>query len=67
MLFPESICPFYIQYAYCLVSLPDMWAMGAIIAELFSLRPLFPGTRYTWSSMKLYLICMFLVDVCGVN
>jgi protein kinase len=25
----------------------DMWAMGAIIAELFSLRPLFPGSRYT--------------------
>ncbi|CAN1299414.1 Cyclin-dependent kinase F-4 [Linum perenne] len=24
----------------------DMWAMGAIMAELFSLRPLFPGTRY---------------------
>ncbi|CAN1139204.1 Cyclin-dependent kinase F-4 [Linum perenne] len=22
----------------------DMWAMGAIMAELFSLRPLFPGT-----------------------
>lgn len=26
----------------------DMWAMGAIIAELFSLRPLFPGSRYAW-------------------
>ncbi|MQL99126.1 hypothetical protein Taro_031850, partial [Colocasia esculenta] len=23
----------------------DMWAMGAIIAELFTLRPLFPGSR----------------------
>jgi len=27
-------------------SLLDMWAMGAIMAELFSLRPLFPGVRY---------------------
>lgn len=24
---------------------PDMWAMGAIMAELFTLRPLFPGAR----------------------
>lgn len=24
----------------------DMWAMGAIMAELFTLRPLFPGSRY---------------------
>ena len=24
----------------------DMWAMGAILAELLSLRPLFPGARY---------------------
>ena len=24
----------------------DMWAMGAIMAELFTLRPLFPGLRY---------------------
>lgn len=23
-----------------------MWAMGAIIAELLTLRPLFPGLRY---------------------
>ena len=23
----------------------DMWAMGAIMAELFTLRPLFPGAR----------------------
>ena len=27
------------------LSLLDMWAMGAIMAELFSLRPLFPGVR----------------------
>jgi protein kinase len=24
----------------------DMWAMGAIMAELFTLHPLFPGARY---------------------
>lgn len=24
----------------------DMWAMGAIMAELLTLRPLFPGSRY---------------------
>lgn len=24
---------------------PDMWAMGAIMAELLTLRPLFPGSR----------------------
>lgn len=24
----------------------DMWAMGAIIAELLTLRPIFPGSRY---------------------
>lgn len=23
----------------------DMWAMGAIMAELLSLRPIFPGAR----------------------
>lgn len=26
----------------------DMWAMGAIMAELFTLRPLFPGIRYLY-------------------
>lgn len=29
-----------------LVCFPDMWAMGAIMAELLTLRPLFPGSRY---------------------
>ncbi|KAF5182458.1 Cyclin-dependent kinase f-4 [Thalictrum thalictroides] len=32
----------------------DMWAMGAIMAELFLLDPLFPGAR---SSDQLYKIC----------
>lgn len=31
-----------------------MWAMGAIMAELFTLRPLFPGTRYDGLSLSLY-------------
>ncbi|CAD6215358.1 unnamed protein product [Miscanthus lutarioriparius] len=29
----------------------DMWAMGAIIAELFSLRPLFPGSSHASMSL----------------
>lgn len=29
-----------------ITSFSDMWAMGAIMAELFTLRPLFPGSRY---------------------
>uniref|UniRef100_A0A2P2MHL2 Cyclin-dependent kinase F-4 n=1 Tax=Rhizophora mucronata TaxID=61149 RepID=A0A2P2MHL2_RHIMU len=29
----------------------DMWAMGAIMAELFTLRPLFPGARYPSESL----------------
>ncbi|KAI3918834.1 hypothetical protein MKX01_042154 [Papaver californicum] len=32
----------------------DMWAMGAILAELFTLSPLFPGTT---EADKLYKIC----------
>ncbi|TVU13086.1 hypothetical protein EJB05_46762, partial [Eragrostis curvula] len=35
----------------------DMWAMGAIIAELFSLRPLFPGSS---EADELYKICSIL-------
>ncbi|XP_057766665.1 cyclin-dependent kinase F-4-like isoform X2 [Salvia miltiorrhiza] len=32
----------------------DMWAMGAIMAELFTLRPLFPGTS---EADEIYKIC----------
>lgn len=32
----------------------DMWAMGAIIAELFTLRPLFPGSN---EADEMYKIC----------
>ncbi|KAL5224143.1 hypothetical protein ABZP36_010782 [Zizania latifolia] len=35
----------------------DMWAMGAIIAELFSLRPLFPGSN---EADEIYKICSIL-------
>ena len=34
--------------------LSDMWAMGAIMAELFTLRPLFPGARYALISFHSY-------------
>lgn len=30
----------------------DMWAMGAIMAELLTLRPLFPGSRYHLMSLQ---------------
>lgn len=41
-----------LKFLFCFLSLPpDMWAMGAIMAELLTLRPLFPGSRY---------ICYFL-------
>ncbi|KAL0327726.1 UNVERIFIED_CONTAM: Cyclin-dependent kinase F-4 [Sesamum angustifolium] len=33
---------------------PDMWAMGAIMAELFTLRPLFPGSS---EADEIYKIC----------
>ncbi|KAF5180941.1 Cyclin-dependent kinase f-4 [Thalictrum thalictroides] len=32
----------------------DMWAMGAIMAELFLLKPLFPGIRSTDQLYKIY-------------
>jgi protein kinase len=35
----------------------DMWAMGAIMAELFTLRPLFPGTG---EANQMYKICSVL-------
>lgn len=35
----------------------DMWAMGAIIAELFTLRPLFPGSS---EADELYKICSII-------
>ncbi|XP_072076947.1 cyclin-dependent kinase F-4-like [Arachis hypogaea] len=37
--------PEVLLQSYLYSSKVDMWAMGAIMAELFSLRPLFPGAR----------------------
>ncbi|KAL4341274.1 hypothetical protein GQ457_08G024590 [Hibiscus cannabinus] len=61
-------CPPYTEYvstrwyrapevllqSYLYTSIVDMWAMGAIIAELFTLRPLFPGTS---EADEIYKIC----------
>ncbi|GAB2215791.1 hypothetical protein Droror1_Dr00020192 [Drosera rotundifolia] len=35
----------------------DMWAMGAIMAELFSLRPLFPGSS---EADEIYKVCSLM-------
>lgn len=44
----------------------DMWAMGAIMAELFTLRPLFPGIRYVYFIfLLLYSLFHLLVIVHG--
>ncbi|XLS96753.1 hypothetical protein HN51_039488 [Arachis hypogaea] len=37
--------PEVLLQSYLYSSKVDMWAMGAIMAKLFSLRPLFPGAR----------------------
>ncbi|KAJ3680700.1 hypothetical protein LUZ60_016978 [Juncus effusus] len=39
----------------------DMWAMGAIMAELFTLRPLFPGTS---ELDEIYKICSVIGNPC---
>ncbi|KAL5099851.1 hypothetical protein RYX36_004178 [Vicia faba] len=46
---PEVLLQSYIYNAKV-----DMWAMGAIMAELFSLRPLFPGAS---EADEIYKIC----------
>lgn len=38
-----------------------MWAMGAIMAELFTLRPLFPGSRYNISSCILHIEVAYFI------
>ena len=45
-------------------SFADMWAIGAILAELFTLTPIFPGERYLKSPMFSHL-CHLLVDFCA--
>ncbi|KAJ1431130.1 Serine/threonine-protein kinase, active site [Sesbania bispinosa] len=46
--------PEVLLQSYIYGSKVDMWAMGAIMAELFSLRPLFPGAS---EADEIYKIC----------
>ncbi|KOM45401.1 hypothetical protein LR48_Vigan06g070700 [Vigna angularis] len=46
--------PEVLLQSYMYTSKVDMWAMGAIMAELFSLRPLFPGVS---EADEIYKIC----------
>ncbi|KAM1724964.1 hypothetical protein ACFX11_023353 [Malus domestica] len=46
--------PEVLLQSYLYSSKVDMWAMGAIMAELFSLRPLFPGVS---EADEVYKIC----------
>ncbi|KAL4280837.1 hypothetical protein GQ457_03G022290 [Hibiscus cannabinus] len=46
--------PEVLLQSYLYTSKVDMWAMGAIMAELFTLRPLFPGTS---EADEIYKIC----------
>ncbi|KAE8726850.1 Serine/threonine-protein kinase MAK [Hibiscus syriacus] len=46
--------PEVLLQSYLYTAKVDMWAMGAIMAELFTLRPLFPGTS---EADEIYKIC----------
>ncbi|EOY25312.1 Kinase superfamily protein isoform 1 [Theobroma cacao] len=46
--------PEVLLQSFLYTSKVDMWAMGAIMAELFTLRPLFPGTS---EADEIYKIC----------
>ncbi|XP_065879685.1 cyclin-dependent kinase F-4 [Euphorbia lathyris] len=46
--------PEVLLQSYLYSSKVDMWAMGAIMAELFTLRPLFPGSS---EADEIYKIC----------
>ncbi|XVE65403.1 hypothetical protein DITRI_Ditri07aG0177800 [Diplodiscus trichospermus] len=46
--------PEVLLQSYLYTSKVDMWAMGAIMAELFTLRPLFPGIS---EADEIYKIC----------
>ena len=45
------------------IILSDMWAMGAIMAEMFTLRPLFPGSRSAYMHAVLYahILLVFVI------
>ncbi|KAK6117029.1 hypothetical protein DH2020_049273 [Rehmannia glutinosa] len=45
---------FCFSHQYMVPQLVNMWAMGAIMAELFTLRPLFPGSS---EADEIYKIC----------
>ncbi|GMJ00213.1 hypothetical protein like AT4G19110 [Hibiscus trionum] len=49
--------PEILLQSYLYSSKVDMWAMGAIMAELFTLRPLFPGAS---EADEIYKICSVL-------
>ncbi|XP_059441241.1 cyclin-dependent kinase F-4 [Corylus avellana] len=49
--------PEVLLQSYLYSSKVDMWAMGAIMAELFTLRPLFPGIS---EADEIYKICSVL-------
>ncbi|CAN0913256.1 Cyclin-dependent kinase F-4 [Linum grandiflorum] len=49
--------PEVLLQSYLYSSKVDIWAMGAIMAELFTLRPLFPGTS---EADEIYKICSVL-------
>ncbi|KAK5777373.1 cyclin-dependent kinase F-4-like [Gossypium arboreum] len=49
--------PEILLQSYLYTSKVDMWAMGAIMAELFTLRPLFPGAS---EADEIYKICSVL-------
>ncbi|KAL0312365.1 UNVERIFIED_CONTAM: Cyclin-dependent kinase F-4 [Sesamum radiatum] len=48
------VYPFYLIQVLYKAYFTDMWAMGAIMAELFTLRPLFPGSS---EADEIYKIC----------
>ena len=41
-----------------------MWAMGAIMAELFTLRPLFPGSS---EADEIYKVCIVWAVQLGIH
>lgn len=51
---PRYRAPEVLLRSACYSAPIDMFAMGAIMAELYSLRPLFPGTS---EADELYKIC----------
>ncbi|KAL2965587.1 hypothetical protein AAZX31_16G069000 [Glycine max] len=55
--YTEYRAPEVLLQSHLYSSKVDMWAMGAIMAELFTLRPLFPGSS---EADEIYKICSVL-------